>query len=415
MKSGRRVRFRDMELNRIYNENCLDTLARMPDGFLQCVVTSPPYYGLRSYKTEPQIWDGDAKCQHVWGDEIRFSKQDARSAEQKREQGAAVGGSITFNDVTTTGNSGNFCKRCNSWRGELGLEPTFQLYISHLLQIFAEVKRVLKPDGTVFVNLGDSFAGSGKGIGDKNGSHGKSVFTDDHISKTDWSQISVRAKSLMNIPHRFFIGMTDELQMIQRNNINWWKRACMPSSAMDRWTVDFESIGFFSKNAKYKFNQQLEDVSLSYAKDKRAPGILRQKFYPNSKYVKEGMVELNEGEFPRSKRTAENGMGSGELGNSVRFGDDPNGKRNARTTWDIGYEPSTEAHFASYPTKLVERMILAGTDESDIVYDPFAGTNTTAVATAKLGRNFIGSELQPKYWRIGEDRLAPIRSQATLF
>jgi len=387
-----------MELNRIYNENCLDTMARMPGGFLQCVVTSPPYYGLRSYKTEPQIWEttaaqdfcwfgspGEVSKKHIWGKELPFSKQDDRTAEQKIQQGATVGSNQKFNDENTKGNSGNFCKRCNSWRGELGLEPTFQLYISHLLQIFAEVKRVLKPDGTVFVNLGDSFAGSGKGIGDKNGSHGKSVFTDDHISKTDWSQISVRAKSLMNIPHRFFIGMTDELQMIQRNNINWWKRACMPSSATDRWTVDFESIGFFTKNAKYKFNQQIEAFQSS------ASEVARQ--YSNG---------FKETEFATNKQYS-GGVGYGASG------------RNARTTWDIGFEPSGDEHYASYPTKLVERMILAGTDENDIVYDPFGGTATTALTAHRLGRQWICSELQPNYVDISNQRLAPHLAQAGLF
>lgn len=392
----------------ILQGNALDVLRTMDSESVQACITSPPYYGLRSYKTEPQVWDGDEFCDHVWGKELAFSKRDNRTAEQKIQQGATVGSNQKFNDENTKGSSGNYCQICNAWRGELGLEPTFQLYIAHLLQIFAEVKRVVKKDGCVFVNLGDSYAGSGKGIGDKNG-HGKSVFTDDDIAKTDWSQIDIRAKSLMNIPHRFFIGMTDELQMIQRNNINWWKRACMPSSATDRWTVDFESIGFFTKDARYKFNQQFEPISESYANDKRAPGVLRQKFYPNSKYVKAGMVELNTGEFPRGKRSAKNGQGNGELAASVRFGDDPSGTRNARTTWDVGFEPSGDEHYASYPTKLVEKMLLASTDEGDTVLDIFNGTATTGLVALRNRRNYIGIELQPKYIAISERRLKEVQ------
>jgi len=242
--------------------NALDVLCGMESESVQCAITSPPYYGLRSYKTEPQIWDSNRDHNHVWGGQLRFAKQDLRSAELKRAQGAAVGGSITFNDITTTGNSGSFCQmlECTAWRGELGLEPTFQLYISHLIQIFTEVKRVLKPDGTCFVNLGDSYGtNSGCARQYQKGSDAQygRIAHQEHGNGFVEKPKSMH-KSLLNIPHRFFIAMTDELQMIQRNNINWFKRACMPSSATDRWTVDFESIGFFSKNAKYKFNQQLE-------------------------------------------------------------------------------------------------------------------------------------------------------------
>ena len=362
----------------LFQGHALTVLKTMPSETVQCAITSPPYYGLRSYKTEPQIWDSNRDHNHAWGDTLAFSKQDIRSAEVKRQQGAAVGGSITFNDVTTTGNSGSFCQLCNAWRGELGLEPRFQDYIRHLIQIFAEVKRVLKPDGVCFVNLGDSYAGSGKGIGDKNG-HGKSVFTDDHISKTDWSQIDVRAKSLMNIPHRVFIAMTDELQLIQRNNINWWKRACMPSSATDRWTVDFESIGFFTKNAKYKFNQQLE----AYTK-------------PLDRWGGDKLVANGEGQWDK---------GTGQ--DTYRNRDmrpNPEG-RNARTTWDVAYEPSGDEHYASYPTKLVERMILAGTDEDDTVLDIFAGTGSTMWSAYCLGRKPVGIELNPEYCKLIKKRM----------
>jgi hypothetical protein len=194
-------------------------------------------------------------------------------------------------------------------------------YICHLLQIFAEVKRVLKPDGCVFVNLGDSFNGAKVGNTEihKNPSVANGT---DHRKEL---QQGLRPKSLMNIPHRFFIGMTDELQFIQRNNINWWKRACMPSSAKDRWTVDFESIGFFTKNERYTFNQQLDVYTA-----------------PLDRWGGEELVANGAGMWDA-------GTGQSTYRNR-NMRPNPNG-RNQRTTWDIPFEPSGNEHYASYPTR----------------------------------------------------------------
>ncbi len=359
----------------------------MPNDFLQCVITSPPYYGLRSYKTEPQIWDGDENCTHVWGE------YEAKLLHENRQN--LDGGTLGNPEYREKlhgfcPSTAAFCQQCSAWRGELGLEPTFQLYISHLIDIFREVKRVLKPDGCVFVNLGDSYCSSGGasrhfGYQDpkyKNGRDGN------HIEPTAFPQ-SVRPKSLMNIPHRFFIGMTDELQFIQRNNINWWKRACMPSSAKDRWTVDFESIGFFTKNERYTFNQQLDVYTA-----------------PLDRWGGEELVANGAGMWDA-------GTGQSTYRNR-NMRPNPNG-RNQRTTWDIPFEPSGNEHYASYPTRLVERMILAGSNEGDVVYDCFGGTATTAVTAHKLRRQWLCSELQPKYVDIANERLEPYLAQNSLF
>jgi site-specific DNA-methyltransferase (adenine-specific) len=376
-----------VELNRIYNENCLETLSRMPDAFLDCVVTSPPYYGLRSYGTEPQIWGGAEGCEHIFGEQIKYAKQDPRSAEKKREQGAAVGGTITLCDITTNGNSGAFCRLCNAWRGELGLEPTFQLYISHLIDIFHEVHRTLKPGGTVWVNLGDSYSGS-NGAGYPV-TKWQGVYDGESLRARAGRKDSIPAKSLMNIPARFFIAMTDGLGFIQRNNLIWHKPACMPSSAKDRFTVDFESIGFFTKSPKYWFEQQLEEYTQPLDRwgglELKATGV--------------GMWDKGTGQDTYRDR-------------SMR--PNPNG-RNMRTTWTVNFEPSGEEHFASYPTKLIEIPVKAGCPPGGIVYDPFGGTATTAVVAHRLGRKWICSELQPKYADIANKRLEPYLAQEQLF
>lgn len=376
-----------IELNKIYCESNLDTMARMPDGFLDCVITSPPYYGLRIYQTSPLIWGNHNGCEHVWGADLPYAKQDKRTPEQKAAQGATVGNSVNSIGFAV-GNSGNFCQLCNAWRGELGLEPTFQLFISHLIDIFREVKRVLKPTGSVWVNLGDSYGtNSGAARQYQNGidkQYGKIAHQDHGVGFVEKSK-SLH-KSLMNIPHRFAIAMTDELQFIQRNNINWWKRACMPSSAKDRFTVDFENIFFFVKQPKYWFEQRLEAQTTTPFEDR----LVRHKAWDN-----DPLLERGKGENAVMKYN-------------------PNG-RNMRTTWDIPFEPQSSEHYASYPTKLVERMARAGCPEGGIIYDPFMGTATTAVVAHKLGRQFIGSELNPKYVEIAERRLAPILAQQGLF
>lgn len=381
--------------NQIIQGDALSVLRTMPNESIQCVITSPPYYGLRSYGTNPQIWSNHNGCQHIWGEAIKYAKEDKRTPEVKAAQGSRAGSSV--NSINwAQGNSGVFCLDCNAWRGELGLEPMFQLYISHLIEIFAEIKRVLKNNGTCFVNLGDSYTSSGGasrhfGYQDpkyKNGRNGG------HVEPTAFPQ-SVRPKSLMNIPARFAITMTDELQMIQRNEIIWHKPACMPSSATDRFTVDFEPVYFFAKNPKYKFNQQFEN----FADDRMGnPGSYKWNYG----------IETNQGQS-KGSMIKPSGMVEGWNINGEKEG------RNKRTTWRIPFEPQSDEHYASYPTKLVEPMILAGTDEGDTVLDIFAGTGTTLLTAYKLDRKFLGIELNPKYVDIANKRLEPYLAQSKLF
>ena len=134
-------------LNKIHHGHAMDVLRRMPDNMVDCVITSPPYWGLRSYGTEPVAWDGDPACQHEWKLERK------QTGHKHWNQGGKV---IPSNErgihngrIVKIG----FCRRCGAWRGSLGLEPDLHLYLDHLMQIFDEVRRVLKPTGCLFVNL----------------------------------------------------------------------------------------------------------------------------------------------------------------------------------------------------------------------------------------------------------------------
>jgi site-specific DNA-methyltransferase (cytosine-N4-specific) len=348
-------------------------------------LTSVLLNGLRSYNTEPQIWGNHNGCSHVWKTEI---KPAANGLVNNVMQGETLDG----NSATRRPTEYAFCRSCNAWKGELGSEPTFQLYTSHLIEIFAEVKRVLKKDGTCFVNLGDSYTGSGKGghSDEKRSDNWKPTYPKiAPVQKTaavttfagdSRTPDGLQSKCLMNIPARFAIAMTDELQMIQRNEIIWYKRACMPSSAKDRFTVDFEKIFFFAKSPKYKFNQQVEPTAPI------TPIRLAQN------------VSAQAG-------SAIQGGGYHEPMKAV--GDPEN--RNKRCVWDVPFEPQSEEHYASYPTKLVEPMILAGTDEGDTVLDIFSGTGTTLLTALRHRRSAIGIELQPKYVEIARRRLAEVQ------
>jgi len=273
-------------------------------------------------------------------------------------------------------------------------------YICHLIDIFREVKRALKPTGTVWVNLGDSYSGSGKGgqSEEKRSANWAPTYPkiapvqrEAAVTKGSGESRSngpVRAKSLMNIPARFAIAMTDELDFIHRNEIIWHKLACMPSSAKDRFTVDFEPIFFFTKSPKYWFEQQLEPLAET------------------------SIARVSQSHYLNQVGSIANG-GAKTNGNmkAVVNGD----SRNMRTVWTVNFEPSGEEHYASYPTKLIETPIRAGCPEDGIVYDPFGGTATTAVVAHKLGRNWICSELQPKYAEIANRRLEPYLAQGGLF
>lgn len=243
--------------------------------------------------------------------------------------------------------------------GQLGLEPTFDLYINHLCDIFDEMKRVLRADGTCWVVIGDTYNGSGgcgwAGLESKNWEQKAWP----HKIKT------YSTKCLCQIPARFSIEMINR-GWILRNDIIWHKRNCMPSSAKDRFTVDYEHLFFFSKSRKYYFEQQFDiaTTDLPIVKKKTCGhGAVRPKDEPDP---------------------------YGSMGYSG------NGQKNKRCVWTISTKPSKEPHFATYPPELCLTPIRAGCPEGGTVLDPFSGTGTTAMVAINLNRNYIGIELNPK-------------------
>jgi len=361
---------------KIYNGNAINLLEELDSESINCVVTSPPYWALRDYQTKPIIWDGDKNCEHDWN--IRqYSKvtnynegfnQRWENSSNRIQKQSEMGKLFSIKE--------GFCTKCGAWKGSLGLEPTFDLYIKHLVDIFDEVKRVLRKDGTVWVVIGDSYSGSGKAGKNPNYQKKHTEFgkpsTHSERFGLPTTNIGLPDKSLVMIPFRFAIEMVNRGWML-RNTIIWHKPNCMPSSVKDRFTVDFEYIFFFVKNKKYYFEQQF-DKTLTKDNSYRNRDITKLNNTPGRSRM--GGLKVNNYDF-----------------------------KNKRSVWQITTKPFKEAHFAVYPPELIETPIKAGCPENGIVLDPFMGSGTTLKVARKFGRKSIGIELNKDYINIAVKRL----------
>jgi len=391
------------ELNKVHNIDTIDGLRQLSDESIDCIITSPPYWGLRDYGEETNhVWGGDKDCSHEWGDEntnsLRLQAGNPEFRRPWREQAS-----------NETISNGAFCSKCGAWYGSLGLEPTIQLYIEHLRMVFAEVKRVLKKTGTCWVNIGDTYASGGGKANEQ--SFLRNVGKNRQAQPDSPGKAKLRSKmgkSLCNIPERFTIMMTDELGWIKRNTIIWYKRNAMPASVKDRFTVDFEYFYFFTKSKKYYFEQQFEDYAP--ASDVRYRQRLRaSKTYNSKEPYKSNTPYCNH---------YKSGQGAvksrGQHKDHLCVGGYDKRGRNKRCVWDIPTKPFPGAHFAVFPPELVETPILAGCPEGGIVLDPFAGSGTTILKAIQLNRNAIGFELNPEYCDLRKDEIEAMKAQLKL-
>ena len=311
-------RYFETENGILYNGDVFEVLKNFPEGSIDCVITSPPYWALRDYGVE----------------------------------------------------------------GQIGLEKDFNEYLEKLWRVFDEIYRILKPTGTVWVNLGDTYMNNSS-----YSSRGRRGFNpkEGMIYKSG----SVKQKSLCLIPERFAIGMV-ERGWILRNVIIWHKPNPMPESVKDRFTVDFEYIYFFVKQKKYYFEQQFEPIKDDFETYKKK--------LPKS---------------PTNKTLQEAGRGIIKYRDTIL--ESYWKGRNKRTTWSITTKPFPEAHFAVFPPEIPETCIKAGCPEGGVVLDPFIGSGTTAVVAEKLKRKWVGIELNPEYCKIAEKRIKEETKQMKLF
>ena len=350
----------------IYKGDCRERLKSIPDKTFHTVVTSPPYWGLRDYGTATWI-GGDPNCPHMRTTKV--SKNTITGHKTMFEQGSVVGDAI-FKTI---------CPLCGAVRqdSQLGVEETPQEYVANMVQVFREVKRVLRDDGTLWLNLGDTYYNYR--------SDGK--YPKQTVSKTkqDLPEFStargnklegLKSKDLIGIPWRVAFALQEDGWYL-RQDIIWHKPNPMPESVKDRCTKSHEYIFLFSKSKNYYFDNES---------------------------IKEKSTESSVNRFSQN---IENQKGSSRVpnktnGNMFAVGDE---MRNKRSVWTVTTKPYKEAHFATYPPDLIEPCILAGCPEGGHVLDPFGGAGTTALVSDRLKRNSSLIELNDEYATITEKRL----------
>lgn len=420
-----------MELNTCYVGDCRDGLRAMAAAGVrvQTCVTSPPYFGLRDYDIEPVIWGGRKRCEHDWGDELRIHKGGPHGNGVMLDGGRAV---VEAQAAVKDRRAGRYCVKCGAWLGSLGLEPDHRSFIKHMVEVFDLVWKVLADDGTLWLNMGDSYANDA----------GRHLPTTKKSSKTPSAWVNgrhhpprgvrpsrgLKPKDLCMMPHRLAIALQERGWWV-RSDIIWAKKNPMPESVYDRPTKAHEYVFLLAKSERYYYDfeaikeQGSPDTHARYARGRSdshkyadgGPYDHGQTIVKGFEHMKmpdgwatgpgaHGTIHPN-GREKGARKLAPNDSGiksNASFDHAMR--DMPN-TRNKRSVWSISSEAFSEAHFATFPRKLIEPCVLAGSRPGDIVLDPFMGSGTTAQVAEALGRQWLGCELQPAYMPLQESRL----------
>lgn len=314
-----------MQLNKILEYNVLNTPWPIPDNSVDCCITSPPYWGLRDYGVD----------------------------------------------------------------GQLGLEKTPEEFIERMVRVFEEVKRVLKPDGTCWVNIGDSYSKSGSGY---------------------------KPKDLVGVPWMLAFALRSAGWYL-RTDIIWAKKNCMPESVTDRPTRSHEFIFLLTKSAKYYYDHEaikepsIYDVdgtgtaarkSRQAVENKSLPGDNKNGIRPAG-FKDASKMNGKHSEKQRGHSRRHNGFN--DRWDKMTHEQQCTGMRNKRDVWWVSPAQFPEAHFATFPEELITPCVLAGCPKDGVILDHFMGAGTTGLVALSHGRNFIGLELNPEYIRIANRRL----------
>ena len=360
----------------IIQGDCIEGMKTLPDESVHCVVTSPPYYGLRDYGTAS--WEGgDADCDHI----PQFKHRSTRANDSQSSVGKY--GYDGQNPIYK-----NICGKCGAVRvdQQIGLEDTPEAYVERLINVFREVRRILRQDGTVWLNLGDSYYATQRG-----GDSSTYKTTDEKRAKASHDRFGdirrnvvmpkyLKPKDLIGIPWRVAFALQADGWWL-RQDIIWHKPNPIPESVTDRCTKAHEYIFLLTKSERY---------------------------YYDAEVVKEPFADSRNGN-PNGAGTYTIGSGrndNGALKTGVWNEDGSKTGRNKRSVWTVPTRPYAEAHFAVFPPKLIEPCVLAGSPTNGVVFDPFTGSGTTAEVALKFGRSFIGTELNPKYVELIHKRLS---------
>ena len=347
----------------ILQGDCLDRLKELPDKSVNCIVTSPPYYGLRDYGTGEWV-GGNPDCPHR-----RVSKYSEKTITgHAQEELAGNVGDAIYKTV---------CPLCGAVRvdRQIGLEETPEEYISRLVSVFHECYRVLADDGTLWVNIGDSYATGGgrtERIPSSNSKLGENTSKAQNEVPFVGTPEGCKAKDLIGIPWMLAFALRSDGWYL-RQDIIWQKPNPMPESVKDRCTKSHEYIFLLSKKPHYYFDHD------AIQEDSKWGGATKEQ----AKAVSNMKVNEQKGVIPNT--LAQNSFVS------------ITEKRNKRDVWNVATQGVKEAHFATFPEKLIEPCILAGSQVGGVVLDPFCGSGTTGIVSVRHQRDFIGIELNPEY------------------
>ena len=306
-----------MNTYNIITGDCIEGMQTLADNSVHCCVTSPPYWGLRDYGHD----------------------------------------------------------------GQIGLESTPEVYVSRMVEVFREVRRVLRNDGTLWLNLGDSYIGTGAKGEYKDPKHPEGRNAQSGTPKNN-KVAGLKSKDLVGIPWRVAFALQADGWWL-RQDIIWHKPNPMPESVRDRCTKAHEYVFLLTKSSKYWYDAEaVKERSQYFGIDSRSgKGNIRydgkRTETPNKLSGQQSFVTINQ-------------------------------NRNRRSVWTVATNSYSGAHFATMPPDLVEPCIKAGCPEGGIVFDPFTGSGTTGAVALALGRNFIGTELNPDYVELAHQRIASV-------
>lgn len=342
----------------------MDALRSRPEESVHCVVTSPPYWGLRDYKLEPQVWGAAEGCQHEWGQSEQTFRQAPKRDHNGRDFGATRG-TESQRSETSFQASGQVCAKCGAWRGSLGLEPAPEMYVEHLVEIFREVRRVLRSDGTLWLNLGDCYANDGKGGGETGG---KQAYLDD-VNRTRVGRgkrfTGLKPKDLVGMPWRVASALQAD-GWWWRTYAPWLKHNAMPSSTADRPGMAVEWVMLFTKSARYFYDRYATVVPFADDRCGRDGSQLeseRNRGGRTDGYTKPNSIDPS-AQGGRFRRNHDWFLDSFEgllvdcYGGPLAFL-----VNSDQLEAELRPKDKSKAHFARFSEKLVEPILLAGTSE----------------------------------------------------
>ncbi len=378
----------------------------LQDNSVQTVITSPPYWGLRCYGVSCSIF-GETDCNHEWVNKIHIPQKhgDDGIISSKLDGGKTTQSKTRIGEVFYY-----TCTKCGAWKGQFGLEalhdclawaknesPCNECYVCHMRIIAKEIWRVLKDDGIFWLNLGDSYSSGGTGgASDKSTlANGLGVKKHHKIKQIKYLRrkplSKLKSKNLTGIPWRVALALQADGWYL-RQDIIWFKKNSLPESVKDRFTRAHEYIFMLTKKPKYFLQRIIEEADYDGKKN-----ILmnRIKKYEDLILPDQSGNDLFSVEYERWPLKTEEGLPG----------------RNKRSVWMVNTAQFKDAHFAVFPEKLIEPMIVASTREGDVVLDPFCGSGTTGKVAVEYNRKFVGIDKNPKFLKMAKKRLSAVQKR----